>query len=53
MSPEKARADFVRRIEEYERFYETVTEKEVRGSVASYMKIINVGRQVEVSPLRF
>lgn len=49
MSPEKAREDFVKRIEEYERVYETVTEKEVRGSGASYMKIINVGRQVEVS----
>ncbi|KAI0049684.1 bifunctional 6-phosphofructo-2-kinase/fructose-2,6-bisphosphate 2-phosphatase [Auriscalpium vulgare] len=39
-SPETAKADFIRRIKEYEAVYETVTEPHL-----SYLRIINVGEQ--------
>ncbi|KZV76995.1 bifunctional 6-phosphofructo-2-kinase/fructose-2,6-bisphosphate 2-phosphatase [Peniophora sp. CONT] len=44
MPPEKAKADFLRRIEEYEKVYQTITEPED----LSYLRIINVGRQASV-----
>lgn len=44
MPPEKAKADFLRRIEEYEKVYQTITEPED----LSYLRIINVGRQADV-----
>ncbi len=43
-SPEDAKRDFLRRIREYEKVYETITEPHL-----SYLKIVNVGSQVEVS----
>ncbi|KAJ6468394.1 bifunctional 6-phosphofructo-2-kinase fructose-2,6-bisphosphate 2-phosphatase [Mycena sanguinolenta] len=43
-SPEKAKADFLRRIHEYEKVYETITEPDL-----SYLRITNVGREVTVS----
>jgi 6-phosphofructo-2-kinase/fructose-2,6-biphosphatase 2 len=43
-SPEKAKADFLRRIHEYEKVYETITEPHL-----SYLRITNVGREVTVS----
>jgi len=46
MSREQAKLDFLRRIEEYEKVYETVTEPHL-----SYLKIVNVGSQVEVSKI--
>ncbi|KAF9565377.1 bifunctional 6-phosphofructo-2-kinase/fructose-2,6-bisphosphate 2-phosphatase [Agrocybe pediades] len=44
MSPEIAKRDFLRRISEYEKVYETITEPHL-----SYLKIVNVGSQVTVS----
>jgi 6-phosphofructo-2-kinase/fructose-2,6-biphosphatase 2 len=44
VSPEEAKRDFLRRIKEYEKVYETITEPHL-----SYLKIVNVGSQVEVS----
>jgi 6-phosphofructo-2-kinase / fructose-2,6-biphosphatase 2 len=43
-SPEEAKADFIRRIAQYESIYETVTEPHL-----SYLKITNVGSQVIVN----
>ncbi|KAJ7911499.1 bifunctional 6-phosphofructo-2-kinase/fructose-2,6-bisphosphate 2-phosphatase [Mycena leptocephala] len=43
-SPEEAKADFLRRIHEYEKVYETITEPHL-----SYLRITNVGREVTVS----
>lgn len=42
--PEEAKRDFLRRISEYEKVYETITEPHL-----SYVKIVNVGSQVTVS----
>ncbi|KAF6754542.1 bifunctional 6-phosphofructo-2-kinase/fructose-2,6-bisphosphate 2-phosphatase [Ephemerocybe angulata] len=44
MPPEEAKRDFLRRISEYEKVYETITEPHL-----SYVKIVNVGAQVTVS----
>ncbi|KAJ3518984.1 hypothetical protein NMY22_g13413 [Coprinellus aureogranulatus] len=44
MPPEEAKRDFLRRISEYEKVYETITEPHL-----SYVKIINVGSQVHLS----
>jgi len=44
MSPEAAKADFLRRIAEYEKVYETITEPKL-----SYLRIVNVGNEVTVS----
>jgi 6-phosphofructo-2-kinase/fructose-2,6-biphosphatase 2 len=44
ISPETAKADFLRRIQEYEKVYQTITEPHL-----SYLRITNVGRQVTVS----
>ncbi|KAJ3494306.1 hypothetical protein NLJ89_g10837 [Agrocybe chaxingu] len=44
MDPEDAKRDFLRRISEYEKVYEAITEPHL-----SYLKIVNVGAQVEVS----
>ncbi|KAI0036638.1 bifunctional 6-phosphofructo-2-kinase/fructose-2,6-bisphosphate 2-phosphatase [Vararia minispora EC-137] len=43
MSPETAEADFLRRIQAYEKVYETITEPDL-----SYLRIKNVGAQVSV-----
>ncbi|EIM90533.1 bifunctional 6-phosphofructo-2-kinase/fructose-2,6-bisphosphate 2-phosphatase [Stereum hirsutum FP-91666 SS1] len=43
MSPEKAKHDFLRRIEQYEKVYETIDEPHL-----SYFRITNVGSQVTV-----
>lgn len=43
-SPEDAKRDFLRRISEYEKVYETITEPHL-----SYLQIVNVGSQVTVS----
>jgi len=43
-SPEAARLDFLRRIKEYEKVYETITEPHL-----SYLRITDVGREVTVS----
>ncbi|KAJ7742889.1 6-phosphofructo-2-kinase-domain-containing protein [Mycena metata] len=43
-SPDEAKADFLRRIHEYEKVYETITEPHL-----SYLRITNVGREVTVS----
>jgi 6-phosphofructo-2-kinase / fructose-2,6-biphosphatase 2 len=43
MSKEDAERDFLARIKQYEAVYETVTEPHL-----SYMKIINVGSQVNL-----
>ncbi|PCH38758.1 bifunctional 6-phosphofructo-2-kinase/fructose-2,6-bisphosphate 2-phosphatase [Wolfiporia cocos MD-104 SS10] len=47
MSPEEAKADFLRRIKAYESVYETITEPHL-----SYLRIINVGDQVVMSHIR-
>ncbi|KZT03445.1 bifunctional 6-phosphofructo-2-kinase/fructose-2,6-bisphosphate 2-phosphatase [Laetiporus sulphureus 93-53] len=47
MSPEEAKADFLRRIKAYERVYETITEPHL-----SYLRIINVGNQVVMNHIR-
>ncbi|CCM05332.1 uncharacterized protein FIBRA_07546 [Fibroporia radiculosa] len=47
MSPEMAKADFLRRIKAYESVYETITEPHL-----SYLKIINVGNQVTMNHIR-
>ena len=44
MSPEDAKRDFLRRIQEYEKVYETITEGHL-----SYLRIVNVGSNVTVS----
>ena len=44
MSPEDAKRDFLRRIQEYEKVYETITEDHL-----SYLRIVNVGSNVTVS----
>lgn len=43
-SPEVAKRDFLRRISEYEKVYETITEPHL-----SYLQIVNVGSRVTVS----
>ncbi|KAJ7116434.1 6-phosphofructo-2-kinase-domain-containing protein [Mycena epipterygia] len=43
-SPEEAKKDFLRRIQAYEKVYETITEPHL-----SYLRITNVGREVTVS----
>ncbi|KAF9048470.1 6-phosphofructo-2-kinase-domain-containing protein [Panaeolus papilionaceus] len=43
-SPEEAKRDFLRRITEYEKVYETITEPHL-----SYLQIVNVGSRVTVS----
>ena len=43
-SPEEAKRDFLRRIKAYEKVYETITEPHL-----SYLKIVNVGKEVTVS----
>ncbi|KAK2460993.1 hypothetical protein APHAL10511_007463 [Amanita phalloides] len=43
-SPEEAKKDFLRRIKEYERIYETITEPHL-----SYLRIVNVGSSVTVN----
>lgn len=43
-SPEEAKRDFLRRISEYEKVYETITEPNL-----SYLRITNVGTEVTVS----
>ena len=47
MSPEEAKADFLRRIRAYEAVYETITEPGI-----SYLKIINVGDRVVMNHIR-
>lgn len=44
VSPDQAKIDFLRRIKAYEEVYETISEPHL-----SYLKIVNVGSQVEVS----
>ncbi|KAF7327464.1 6PF2K domain-containing protein [Mycena kentingensis (nom. inval.)] len=44
VSPEAAKEDFIRRIHEYEKVYETITEPHL-----SYLRITNVGKEVTVS----
>ncbi|ESK95876.1 fructose- -bisphosphatase [Moniliophthora roreri MCA 2997] len=44
MSPDTAKADFLRRISEYEKVYETITEPSL-----SYVRIVNVGEEVTMS----
>ncbi|RDB25867.1 Fructose-2,6-bisphosphatase [Hypsizygus marmoreus] len=44
MSPEVAKRDFLRRITEYEKVYETITEPHL-----SYLRIVNVGSEVTMS----
>ena len=44
LSPEVAKRDFLRRITEYEKVYETITEPHL-----SYLQIVNVGSQVTMS----
>ncbi|EKM78587.1 hypothetical protein AGABI1DRAFT_114211 [Agaricus bisporus var. burnettii JB137-S8] len=43
-SPEEAKRDFLRRIEAYQKVYETITEDHL-----SYLRIVNVGNNVTVS----
>ncbi|TFK28157.1 fructose-2,6-bisphosphatase [Coprinopsis marcescibilis] len=43
---EEAKRDFLRRISEYEKVYETITEPDL-----SYLKIVNVGSQVMMSKI--
>lgn len=47
MSPEEAKADFLRRIRAYEAVYETIEEPRL-----SYLKIINVGNRVTMNHIR-
>jgi 6-phosphofructo-2-kinase/fructose-2,6-biphosphatase 2 len=44
LPPEEAKRDFLRRISEYEKVYETITEPHL-----SYVRIVNVGDRVMVS----
>ncbi|KAF5367096.1 hypothetical protein D9758_003959 [Tetrapyrgos nigripes] len=44
MSPEDAKRDFLKRIREYEKVYETITEPDL-----SYLRIMNVGEAVTMS----
>jgi 6-phosphofructo-2-kinase/fructose-2,6-biphosphatase 2 len=44
MNPEVAKQDFLRRIKEYEKVYETITEPHL-----SYLRIVNVGSEVTMS----
>ena len=43
-SREEAKRDFLRRISEYEKVYETITEPQL-----SYLRIVNIGREVTMS----
>jgi 6-phosphofructo-2-kinase/fructose-2,6-biphosphatase 2 len=43
-SPEEAKKDFLRRIKEYEKIYETITEPHL-----PYLRIVNVGNSVTVN----
>ena len=43
MNPEVAKQDFLRRIKEYEKVYETITEPHL-----SYLRIVNVGSEVTI-----
>lgn len=47
MSREDAHRDFIRRIKEYEKVYETITEPHL-----SYLRIVNVGNEVTVSRIK-
>jgi len=43
--PEEARADFLRRVAEYEKVYETIEDFEDSSNI-SYIKLINVGQKI-------
>jgi len=45
MDPEKARADFIERVKNYERRYETIEENEQEGEL-TFIKLFNVGQKV-------
>lgn len=45
MDPDTARRDFLSRVKQYERVYETITDDENHGTIA-YIKLINVGQKV-------
>jgi predicted kinase len=45
MDPDTARRDFISRVKQYERVYETITDDENNGNIA-YIKLINVGQKV-------
>lgn len=47
MSPEKAEADFRKRISAYESVYETITEPGI-----SFCRILNVGQQVTINRIQ-
>lgn len=45
MDVDTARRDFISRVKQYERVYETITDDENNGTIA-YIKLINVGQKV-------
>lgn len=47
VDPEEALDDFRRRVANYERAYETISEEEEKTDV-EYCKLINVGKKVKV-----
>ncbi|KAI8925190.1 6-phosphofructo-2-kinase-domain-containing protein [Entophlyctis helioformis] len=51
MDPEVARRDFMSRIANYEKVYETISEEEEKRDV-SYIKIVNVGQKVIAHHIR-
>lgn len=46
-NPEDAAEDFMKRIRNYEKVYETITEKDL-----TYVKLVNVGQQVIINCIR-
>eukprot|EP01035_Chromulina_nebulosa_P017176 gene17176-22692_t len=48
MDPKKAMADFMERVNAYEKVYETIQDDEDNGQI-SYIKLINVGQKVITS----
>lgn len=52
IDPEVAMADFQKRVKNYEKAYESISdEEELKGM--QYSKLINVGRKVSSSPLHY
>jgi 6-phosphofructo-2-kinase len=47
MDPEEALKDFHKRVANYERAYETISEEEEKADM-QYCKLINVGKKVKI-----
>lgn len=49
VDPVKARSDFMKRVEEYEKIYETISEEDEKD--LSYIKLFNVGEHLDLNKM--